>query len=116
VAEFAGRKWNAAILMSLYLGHERFSELRANVDGISDRLLSARLQELVREGLVRKEVTPTYPVQVRYSLSDAGRELIQVLHPLVSWAHRWGWGAAAAAPAGTLTPPWSSRDGRSSAP
>jgi DNA-binding HxlR family transcriptional regulator len=89
VAEFAGRKWNAAILMSLRLGHGRFSELRAHVEGISDRLLSARLQELTREGLVHKDVTPTYPVQVRYSLTDAGRELIQVLHPLVGWAHRW---------------------------
>jgi DNA-binding HxlR family transcriptional regulator len=90
VAEFAGRKWNAAILMSLHLGRGRFSELRAHVDGISDRVLSARLQELIREGLVHKDVAPTYPVQVRYSLTDSGRELIQVLHPLVRWAHRWG--------------------------
>ncbi|MFI7451103.1 winged helix-turn-helix transcriptional regulator [Nonomuraea sp. NPDC049714] len=89
MTEFAGRKWNAAILMSLRLGHGRFSELRAHVEGISDRLLSSRLQELTREGLVHKDVTPTYPVQVRYSLTDAGHELIQVLHPLVGWAHRW---------------------------
>jgi DNA-binding HxlR family transcriptional regulator len=90
VAEFAGRKWNAAILKSLQLGHGRFSELRAHVEGISDRVLSARLQELIREGLVHKDVTPSYPVQVRYSLTEPGRELIQVLHPLVSWSHRWG--------------------------
>jgi DNA-binding HxlR family transcriptional regulator len=90
VTEFAGRKWNAAILMSLHLGHRRFSELRAHVEGISDRLLSARLQELIREGLVHKDVTPSYPVQVRYTLTESGRELIQVLRPLVGWSHRWG--------------------------
>jgi DNA-binding HxlR family transcriptional regulator len=88
-AEFAGRKWNAAILMGLHLGNERFSELKRNVPGITDRLLSARLQELTREGLVRRDVAPTHPVQVRYSLTEAGSELIQLLHPLVSWAHRW---------------------------
>lgn len=105
VAEFAGRKWNAAILMGLHLGNSRFSELKSHVEGISDRLLSSRLQELVNEGLVQKNVTPTYPVQVRYALTDPGRELIQVLHPLVGWAHKWEEPATASSPAATASSP-----------
>ena len=88
-AEIAGRKWTASILLAGARGAERFSEYRALVDGISDRLLSVRLKELEQEGLMLREVTPTTPVQVRYRLSPAGRELIAVLHPLVRWGTKW---------------------------
>ncbi|MFF3601904.1 winged helix-turn-helix transcriptional regulator, partial [Kitasatospora indigofera] len=46
-------------------------------------------KELEQEGLMLREVTPTTPVQVRYRLSPAGRELIAVLHPLVRWGTKW---------------------------
>lgn len=75
--------------MGLALGLVRFAELRHHVSGISDRLLTARLRELEAEGLVARTVTPSVPVQVRYSLTPAGAELMQVLNPLVEWAHRW---------------------------
>lgn len=88
-AELAGRKWNAAIMMGLALGMTRFTELRGHIDGISDRLLTARLRELERAELVSRTVIPTTPVQVRYSLTPAGAELMRVLRPLVDWAHRW---------------------------
>ena len=103
-AEVAGRKWTASILLAGARGAERFSEYRALVEGISDRLLSVRLKELEQEGLMVREVTPTTPVQVRYRLSPAGRELIAVLHPLVRWGTKWRTDAAeAATPAPTPT-------------
>jgi len=93
-AELAGRKWNAAIMMGLALGMVRFTELREHVDGISDRLLTARLRELEQAQLVARTVIPTTPVQVRYALTPAGEELMRVLSPLVGWAHRWDTGVA----------------------
>ena len=87
-AEFAGRKWNAAILLALARGATRFSQVADAVDGISSRLLSARLRELESRALVVRDVVPTVPVQVSYHLTDSGEELIRILHPLVKWAQQ----------------------------
>lgn len=87
-AELAGRKWTAAILLALARGAERFSELVTGIEGISDRLLAARLRELEAQGLVTRTVIPSTPVQIRYGLTDSGAELITILQPLVRWAKR----------------------------
>jgi DNA-binding HxlR family transcriptional regulator len=84
--ELVGRKWNAAILLAGARGATRFSEYRAVIDGISDRLLASRLKELELEGLIDREVTPTTPVSIAYTLTPAGRQLISLLHPLVNWS------------------------------
>ena len=88
--EFAGRKWNGAILLAGVRGARRFSEYRAAVTGISDRLLASRLRELESEGLIERHVRPTTPVSISYSPSAAGLELIELLQPLLDWsaAHR----------------------------
>jgi DNA-binding HxlR family transcriptional regulator len=88
-AELAGQKWNAAILMAAARGATRFSEFREMVHGISDRVLSARLRELERRDLLMRDVIATMPVQVHYSLTPRGGELITVLQPLVGWGQRW---------------------------
>jgi DNA-binding HxlR family transcriptional regulator len=88
-AELAGRKWTASILMAAYRGARRFSEYRELVAGVSDRMLSLRLRELENENLLDRTVIPTTPVQVRYSLTQRGQELIQGLQPLVAWGNRW---------------------------
>jgi DNA-binding HxlR family transcriptional regulator len=93
--ELAGRKWSAAILMAGARGARRFSEYRASVHGISDRLLAARLKELEQEGLMERDVQPTTPVSISYTLTDSGSELIALLHPLVTWS-RTRQGAASA--------------------
>jgi DNA-binding HxlR family transcriptional regulator len=89
-AELAGKKWTASILMAAARGAKRFSEYRSIVLGVSDRLLSVRLRELEREQLLVRTVIATTPVQVRYSLTPRGMELIQGLQPLVHWGNRWG--------------------------
>ena len=84
--ELAGRKWSAAILMAGARGARRFSEYRALVEGISDRLLAARLKELEQEGLIERDVQPTTPVSISYNLTPSGLQLISLLHPLVTWS------------------------------
>jgi DNA-binding HxlR family transcriptional regulator len=83
--EFAGRKWNAAILLAGVRGARRFSEYRVAVTGISDRLLAARLRELEAEGLIERHVRPTTPVTISYSPSTQGIRLIELLQPLTEW-------------------------------
>ena len=83
--EFAGRKWNAAILLAGVRGARRFSEYRAAVTGISDRLLAGRLRELEAEGLIERHVRPTTPVTISYTPSTDGLRLIELLQPLTEW-------------------------------
>lgn len=85
-AELAGRKWNAAILLAGARGARRFSEYQALVEGISARLLSARMKELEAEGLIERTVQPSTPVMITYALTESGRQLIALLHPLVNWS------------------------------
>jgi DNA-binding HxlR family transcriptional regulator len=84
--EFLGKRWNGVLLGTLIAGPSGFSELRRAVVGISDSVLSERLAELTRAGLIARAVDPGPPVAVAYSLTDAGQALMPALHELTSWA------------------------------
>ncbi|MDI3297871.1 MAG: helix-turn-helix domain-containing protein [Bacillota bacterium] len=89
-AEVVGRRWVVEILWTLHEEPLRFMQIRRRVPGLSDRLLSQRLQELEREGLVEREVdTSSRPVRVAYTLTTWGRGLEGVLRQLHEWAHQW---------------------------
>lgn len=88
VLEFVGRKWVGAVLLAGAEGARRFTQYRNLVPGISDRLLAQRLKELESYGLLHREVVPTTPVQIRYTPSPQGEELIRALQPLVAWGAR----------------------------
>lgn len=83
--ELAGRRWSGAILFAAVAGARRFVEYRRFVHGISDRLLTQRLRELERQGFIAREVVPTMPVQILYTATPAGAELIAALRPLGDW-------------------------------
>jgi DNA-binding HxlR family transcriptional regulator len=87
--ELIGKRWTGAIVFALTEGPMRFGELAKAVPGLSDRLLSRRLRELEREGLVEREVEPGSPVRVIYSLTEAGADLRPALAGLKDWARRW---------------------------
>ncbi|MFJ3408016.1 winged helix-turn-helix transcriptional regulator [Promicromonospora sp. NPDC090134] len=86
--ELAGRRWSGAILFAAVAGARRFVEYRRAVHGISDRLLTQRLRELERQGFIAREVVPTMPVQILYTATPAGAELIAALRPLGEWGLR----------------------------
>ncbi|WP_224766209.1 winged helix-turn-helix transcriptional regulator [Nocardioides campestrisoli] len=88
--EFVGRRWTGAIMLALGRGASRFGEVLAAVDGLSARLLTARLRELEEHGLVEREVIATTPVSVRYRLTPRGRDLLAAMQPLVAYHLRWG--------------------------
>ena len=71
-------------------GSTRFSEVLADVPGLSDRLLSQRLKELEVEGIIERTVTPTTPVRVDYRLTEKGRSLGAVVHEVIKWTNEWG--------------------------
>jgi DNA-binding HxlR family transcriptional regulator len=87
--ELVGRRWTGAILRVLMGGPLRFSEIAQAVPELSDRLLSERMKELERRGIVERTVIPGPPLRVEYSLSRMGRELEPALSELQRWANRW---------------------------
>lgn len=78
-----GGAWTTSVIWKLSVGPRRFGELYKNIHGISPKMLSARLHELEKKGVVIREVTPTSPPAVEYSLSARGRELIPVINAIV---------------------------------
>jgi DNA-binding HxlR family transcriptional regulator len=89
--ELVGKRWTGAILYVLLHadGPLRFSEIGHAVPDLSDRLLSERMKELERCGIVDRRVTATSPVRVEYELTDRGRDLGPALGALKGWADRW---------------------------
>ena len=80
-----GDKWS--LLVVELLGHRvlRFSELKRQIDGISQRMLTLTLRHLERDGLISRTVHPIVPPRVDYELTPLGRSLLIAVQPLVSW-------------------------------
>lgn len=79
-------KWTALVVGALAERTKRFGELRREVAGISQKMLTHTLRDLERDGLVDRRVHPTVPVTVEYSLTEVGRTLIRPLEALSAWA------------------------------
>lgn len=79
-------KWSPLLVMALAEKPYRFGELRRLVPDISQRMLTQTLHELQRDGYVHREVFPTKPPSVEYSLTDLGRSMFVPLYQLVQWA------------------------------
>jgi DNA-binding HxlR family transcriptional regulator len=80
-----GDKWSVIVICRLDSRPRRFNELRRMTEGISQRMLSATLRHLERDGLLTRTVLHTVPPQVEYALTDRGRSLHAVLYQLVDW-------------------------------
>ena len=84
--ELLGKRWTGLMLGTLSGGPVGFRALARAVEGISDSVLSDRLTELTRAGLVRRTVDEGPPVSVAYELTDAGRGLLPALEQISRWA------------------------------
>jgi len=80
-----GDKWSVIVICRLDGQPRRFNELRRLAQGITQRMLSATLRHLERDGLVQRTVYPTVPPQVEYALTERGRSLHTILYQLVDW-------------------------------
>ncbi|TPK86449.1 helix-turn-helix transcriptional regulator [Mesorhizobium sp. B2-4-12] len=79
-------KWSSLLMAALAEQPYRFGELRRLVPDISQRMLTQTLYDLQRDGYVHREVFPTKPPSVEYSLTDLGRSMFGALHQLLQWA------------------------------
>jgi DNA-binding HxlR family transcriptional regulator len=78
-------KWKVLIVWHLSFGSRRFAEIRDLLPGVSEKVLTAQLRQLERDGVLRRLPTEAVPLRVDYMLSDAGNELIPVMEAMCSW-------------------------------
>lgn len=85
-----GKAWALVVLKNMSTKEPiRFNDLRRLMPGISSTVLSERLKDLEREGLISKKVYAEIPSRVEYSLTKPARELESILEDLGKWAARW---------------------------
>ena len=81
-----GDKWSVLIVRTLGPGPRRFNDLKREIGGISQRMLSLTLRGLERDGLVTRTVFPTVPPRVDYELTGLGHSLWIPVEALGAWA------------------------------
>ena len=81
-----GDKWSVLIVSRLGARPMRFNELKREIGGISQRMLTLTLRGLERDGLVTRTVFPTIPPRVDYELTSLGRSLLEPVSALGDWA------------------------------
>jgi DNA-binding HxlR family transcriptional regulator len=86
VIDVIGGRWSSLLMMALAEHPYRFGELRRLVPDISQRMLTQTLHELQRDGYVHREVFPTKPPGVEYSLTRLGSSMFEALNVLIQWA------------------------------
>ena len=92
-ADFIGKKWTLFIILELYkenLRSKRFLELKNNLPKITPKILSLRLKELEAIGLITKKIyTKSFPIRCEYSLTESGKEFMNVVKYIKKWALKW---------------------------
>lgn len=78
-------KWKVLVVWHLSFGSRRFAEIRDLLPGVSEKVLTAQLRELERDGIITRLAAKTVPPHVDYRLSNAGNELIPVMEAMCSW-------------------------------
>ncbi len=109
--ELIGRRWTGVVVRAMLHGATRYSDIRAAVPALSDKMLAERLRELEAAGVVTRTVVPSTPVRVDYRLTAKGRALEAPVAAVAAWAEAWLPGApddgasACGAPTAAYAPP-----------
>jgi DNA-binding HxlR family transcriptional regulator len=80
--------WTPNVIWYLREEPRRFSELMADIPGVSPKVFSARLKRLERDGILTRQVMPSSPPTVEYALTDLGHELTPAIEAIVQVGHK----------------------------
>lgn len=89
IADILGRigdKWTVLVIGQMSQGPLRFNEIKRRIGNISQKMLSATLRALERDGLVTRTQFPTVPPRVDYALTALGHDLLRSVRALEGWA------------------------------
>ncbi len=84
-----GEKWKLLIIRTLMDGKKRFSELKRNIDTISQKVLTQNLRALEQSGLLSRTIYPQVPPKVEYELTELGYSLRPIIVALRQWGETY---------------------------
>ena len=84
-----GSKWKLLIIRNLLQRPWRFNELKRDLTGISQKVLTDSLRPMEEDGLITRTVYPEVPPRVEYALSDLGQTLKPILDSMVEWGNAY---------------------------
>lgn len=83
--QIIGSKWKLLILRNLLSRPWRFNELKKDLDGISQKVLTDSLRSMEEDGIITRTVYPEVPPHVEYALSDLGESMRPILEAMKDW-------------------------------
>ncbi|HEX6557239.1 MAG TPA: helix-turn-helix domain-containing protein [Ktedonobacteraceae bacterium] len=86
VLDLVSEKWTAFVLYALAFGMKRHGELKREIKGISQKMLTRTLRKLERDGLVERTVSHIVPPRVEYALTPLGESFAELLKGICIWA------------------------------
>ncbi|MYS92293.1 transcriptional regulator [Streptomyces sp. SID5464] len=86
ILDRVGDKWTLLVIATLQRGVRRYSDLQNTVPGISQRMLTLTLRQLVQDGLVTRTAYAEVPPRVEYALTPLGISLLDIVGSLIDWA------------------------------
>ena len=87
--ELIGSKWKLLILKYLLNKTMRYNELKREIDGISQKVLTSTLTSMVEDGIVIRTSYPEVPPRVEYSLSEIGESMRPVIDVMADWGNTY---------------------------
>lgn len=81
-----GKKWTVLIMREMFRGTKQFNRFLDNIEGITPKVLTERLRELQKFGIIRRRIVSEYPIRVEYEMTDMGREFEPVLLAAASFS------------------------------
>ncbi|UUZ90057.1 helix-turn-helix transcriptional regulator [Paenibacillus sp. P25] len=85
ILEIISSKWTVLVIVALENGTKRYGEIRRRIADISQKMLTQTLRQLERDGLIRRDVHPSVPPIVEYTLTPLGETLLPYMHQLKQW-------------------------------
>lgn len=83
--QLIGSKWKILIMRNLLMRPWRFNELKNNLEGVSQKVLTDSLRGMEQDGIVIRTVYPEVPPHVEYSLSELGESMRPILNSMEAW-------------------------------
>lgn len=84
--ELLGGKWTSRVIYELEKADQlRFGQLKSNLDGITNTMLSSTLKILEDRGIVKREQFNEVPLRVEYSLTEAGNAMLHIYYEMAKW-------------------------------
>lgn len=82
-------KWKVLVLRDLLTGTKRFGELKKSIGGVSQKVLTAQLQQMEESGLLIRTAYPEVPPRVEYTLTELGYSLKPILDAMWVWGEEY---------------------------